>query len=119
MIDGTLNFIHPLALIVKASDTKTFHYKDAMQQPDQTKFILAMAKEIEDLNNAEVWELEEQNKIQKGNKVIKAIWSFKRKRLPDGTYLKHKARLCAHGGMQLEGEHYWDTYSPVVQWTTL
>jgi len=78
-----------------------------------------MAKEIEDLNNAEVWELEEENRIQKENKVIKSIWSFKRKRLPDGTYLKHKARLCAHGGMQIEGEHYWDTYSPVVQWTTL
>ena len=59
LINGTLNFIHPLALIAKASDTDTFHYKDAMQQPNQTKFILAMAKEIKDLNNAEVWELEE------------------------------------------------------------
>ena len=27
---------------------------------------------------------------------------------------KHKARLCAHGGMQCWGENYWKTYSPVV-----
>ena len=78
-----------------------------------------MVKEIEDLNAAEVWELRERVRIGKNKKVIKAIWSFKRKRLPDGTYLKHKARLCAHGGTQIAGEHYWDTYSPVVQWMTL
>jgi len=42
------------------------------------------------------------------------IWSFKRKRRPDGSLLKHKARLCAHGGMQTWGDNYWETYSPVV-----
>ena len=47
-------------------------------------------------------------------KPIKAIWSFKRKRKPDGELLKHKARLCAHGGMQQWGDSYWETYSPVV-----
>ena len=67
---------------------------------------------------AKVWELEHHEDIGQ-QKVIKAIWSFKRKRLPDGTYLKHKARLCTHGGMQIEGKHYWDMYSLVVQWMTL
>jgi hypothetical protein len=51
--------------------------------------------------------------------TIKAIWSFKRKRASDGTVTKHKARLCAHGGMQVEGVHFWDTYSPVVQMITV
>ena len=50
---------------------------------------------------------------------IKAIWSFKRKRRPDGTIIKYKARLCAHGGMQEYGINYWDTFSPVVNWTTV
>ncbi len=49
-----------------------------------------------------------------GNKPIKAIWSFKQKCFPDGCLNKHKARLCAHGGMQRWGENYWETYSPVV-----
>ncbi len=26
----------------------------------------------------------------------------------------HKARLCAHGGMQQWGTNYWELYSPVV-----
>ncbi len=28
--------------------------------------------------------------------------------------LKHKAKLNAHGGIQVYGENYWDTYTPVV-----
>jgi len=118
LMDGTLNLPHPLVLTAQAADTEVFHYTGVMQQPDRNKFTLTMIREIEDLTKAEVWELEWHSDI--GNtKVIKAIWSFKHKRLPDGTYLKHKARLCAHGGMQIEGEHYWDTYSPVVQWMTV
>jgi hypothetical protein len=55
----------------------------------------------------------------KDKHVIRAIWSFKRKRAPDGQIIKHKARLCAHGGMQIHGEHFGDTYSPVVLMTTV
>ena len=47
-------------------------------------------------------------------KPIQAIWSFKLKLCTDGTLVKHKARLCAHGRMQQWGTNYWETYSPVV-----
>ena len=30
--------------------------------------------------------------------------------------MKHKARICAHGGMQQWGINYWETYAPVVNW---
>ena len=32
---------------------------------------------------------------------------------------KHKARLCAHGGMQQWGINYWETYAPVVNWISI
>ncbi len=51
-------------------------------------------------------------------KPIQAIWSFKRKQCPDDTLVKHKARLCAHSGMQQWGTNYWETYSPVVNMVT-
>ena len=44
------------------------------------------------------------------------IWSFKRKRKPDRTITKYKARLCCHGIQQEWGVNYWDTYSSVVSW---
>ena len=46
------------------------------------------------------------------------MWSFKRKRTPSGELLKHKSRLCAHGGQQTSNTH-WESFSPVVQWSTL
>ena len=49
-------------------------------------------------------------------KTVRSVWSFKRKHRPDGSLLKHKARICVHGGMQTYGENYWDTYAPVVNW---
>ncbi len=52
-------------------------------------------------------------------KTIMAILSFKRKQFPDGTLNKHKARLCAHGGMQTCGQNYWETYVPVVDWASV
>ncbi len=52
-------------------------------------------------------------------KLIQAIWSLKCKQCPDGTLAKHKARLCAHDGMQTLDKNYWETYSPVVNMVTL
>ena len=47
------------------------------------------------------------------------IWSFKRKRDPEGKVIKYKARLCCHGGQQQWGVNYWDTYAPVVSWSSI
>ena len=60
--DGTSNFIHPLALAATALDTEVSYFKEAIQEPDRDKFVIAMMKEIEDLNKAQVWEIEEQDK---------------------------------------------------------
>ena len=44
---------------------------------------------------------------------------MKRKRNPVGDVIKWKARLCAGGHRSLEFVDYWDTYSPVVSWSTV
>ena len=51
--------------------------------------------------------------------VIRSTWAFKCKRFPDGQIKKFKARFCACGDMQLEGIDFFETYAPVVQWTTI
>ena len=77
-----------------------------------------MIIEIDDHTTRKHWKVVHRSMINNA-KTIKAIWSFKRKRRPDGSLLKHKARLCAHGGMQQYGENYWDTYAPVVNWASV
>ena len=79
-------------------------------------FIKAMEKEIQNHESLGHWEEIKRNKIPRDTNNIQAIWSFKRKRSPDGTINKQKALLCAHVGMQQWRVNYWETYAPVVNW---
>jgi hypothetical protein len=65
------------------------------------------------------WTIVPCSTVPKTGKPIQAIWSFKQKRRPDGTLVKHKARLCAHGGIKQWGTNYWETYSPIVNIVTV
>ena len=51
--------------------------------------------------------------------VIRSTWAFNLNRHPDGLIKKFKARFCARGDMQLEVIDFFETYDPVVQWTTV
>jgi hypothetical protein len=122
LYDGTLNAVVSYAFSTLDLDTfnnEVFTYTRALQQHDAPQFIQAMRKEIEDHESWDHWEIVHCSSIPEGKKTIQAIWSFKRKRFPDGSLNKHKARLCAHGGMQQWGVSYWETYSPVVNMLTV
>ena len=116
--DGAFNYFHPFAL-VSTTDNDTFTLKDMLKQDDRADFIKAMVLELDDHESRNHWTLMPRSQILSQAKIILSIWSFKRKRFPDGRIMKHKARLCAHGGMQRWGEDYWETYSPVVNWVTV
>ena len=97
-----------------------------LQQPDKADFVKAMHEEVNVIFKERVWKRvskrlmyehykkEREKGIEVKRQQIMMIWSFKRKRKPDGTLDKHKARLCCHGGQQEWGVNYWDTYAPVV-----
>jgi hypothetical protein len=78
-----------------------------------------MIKEVDDHENRNHWTIMNRRDMTTDAKTIMAIWSFKRKRFPDGTLNKHKARVCAYGGMQTWGQNYWETYAPVVNWASV
>ena len=52
-------------------------------------------------------------------KVLPSTWAFRCKRYPDGSVRKLKARFCARGDKQIEGVDCFDTFAPVVNWTTV
>jgi hypothetical protein len=117
-VDGSINHTHPFSFATTTANNEVYHFHQAMQEDDREKFIEAMLKELEDHRVNEHWVLVPRKDIG-DSPTIKAIWSFKRKRRPDGSLLKYKARLCAHGGMQVYGVNYWDTYAPVVNWISI
>ena len=51
--------------------------------------------------------------------VLKSIWVFKLKRLPDGSPDRYKARFCVRGDLQKEGIDFFDMYAPVEKWSTI
>ena len=90
-----------------------------LKQPDKYKFVEAMLAETAVHEKRNHWTAMLRNDMPAGAKTIFSIWSFKRKRIPDGTVSKYKARLCAHGGMQSWGVDYWETYAPVLHWMSV
>ena len=124
-VSGTmLYWIPTFASTAATGDPDTMHLSEARQQPDWDKFKKAMAKEVEDFTIHKHWKLVPVTVIDelkaKGIKfdIIQSVCLFKRKRIPTGELMKHKSCLCAHGGQQTSNT-YWESFSPVVQWTTL
>ena len=101
------------------ASNKVFTYKNAMKEDDYHEFVKAMIKEISEHEARDHSPMMERRELPPGIKTIMSIWSFKRKRYPNGELNKHKARICAHGGQQTWGQNYWETYAPVVNWASV
>jgi hypothetical protein len=90
-----------------------------MHENDYHEFLKAMIKEVDDHKNRNHWTFMRHSDMPVDAKTIMSIWSFKCKHYSGGSLNKHKARLCAHGGMQTWGQNYWETYAPVVNWASV
>ncbi len=101
------------------SNPDVLHYGSMLRDPDRPLFETDMCREVSDLLRLGTVEITLRSCVPLGLKILPAIWSFRRKRAPDWSILKHKARVCPHGGHQVEGEHFWETYAPVVNWRTV
>jgi hypothetical protein len=111
--------LHPLAYKA-TSDPDTMYLDQALRQPDRDKFIQAMVKEVADQTKRGHWRIIKRSEVPQGIKVLPAVWSMKRKRRIDTREVyKWKARLNIHGGRQEWGVNYWETYSPVVNWSSI
>jgi hypothetical protein len=111
-----LDYLNPSALITMANKDDNPTFKEAMAGPDAAGFITAMEAEIMILIELDVFEI-----VEKDNnmKVLSGVWALKRKRYPDGSIRKLKARYCARGFEQVEGVDYFETFAPVVMWLTV
>jgi hypothetical protein len=112
-IDGDL---HPCLLSSKASQEDNPTFEEATHGPHRDGFHQAMVKEIKTLTDMECWDVV---KRVPGSNVLPSTWAFKMKRYPDGSLSKYKARFCAGGHRQIEGVDFFETFAPVVNWTTV
>jgi hypothetical protein len=86
---------------------------------DSKEFIRHQRDEIDALQGAKVFAYRRRSDLPEGASILNSIWSYRRKRRPDGTLLKYKTRICADGSMQQQGRDYNESYAPVVQWSSV
>ena len=125
--DDEVEWSHPLLLSAKANseDTPGIREVHAMPLEEQERWYAAMDVEIEALtNNGCVREFPIADLPKKPDgrpvKLELPMWQFVRKRRPDGTLKRYKARMVLRGDLQelppgVEG----NTYAPVVDWGTV
>lgn len=74
-----------------------------MSTPEKDHWIKAMQKEMDSLEENDVWELV---KLPEGRKSVGSKWVFKTKMNADGRIERYKARLVAQGFSQKFGSDY-------------
>ena len=114
----TVTDMQPHILQAKASkrDADNPSYTQAMNSPNADKWYEAAQIELKTLEDINAWSLV---KREPWMKVLPMTWAFKLKRFPDGLAKKFKARFCVRGDRQIEGIDFFETWAPVVQWTTV
>jgi Reverse transcriptase (RNA-dependent DNA polymerase) len=106
----------PMALAAKASDEDTPNWAQAMNGPNREGFWDACQTEFDTLKGMDTWDVVNRESWMN---VLPSTWAFKIKRFPNGLVKKLKARFCARGDKQIEGVDFFDTFAPVVSWTTV
>ena len=105
--------------LAASSNPDIMYVDEALRAPDRDQFIKAMEQEIASHTDNNHWEIVNRSEVPNGIKVLPSVWAMQRKRRLDTLEVyKWKARLNVHGGKQQKGVDFWETYSPVVQWTT-
>ena len=114
----TITDVQPHLLKAKLeADPDNPTYTQAMQGPHQREWWKAMGDEMDTLETQlDAWSLVVRESWMN---VLPSKWAFKLKRFPDGLVKKFKARFCVRGDRQIEGVDFFETWSPVVQWTTV
>ena len=107
---------HPIAFHAEMMGD-IMYYHQAIRQPDAAEFVKAIVKEVNAHIDEKHWKLIKRTEVPPDVDVIPSVWSMRRKRdLTTNAVTKYKSRLNIHGGKQVYGMNYFETYAPVVTW---
>jgi hypothetical protein len=89
------------------------------RQVDADKFVDAQHPEIEGLQEIETFEYISKSKLPPKTRYVDLTWTYRRKQHLEGSLKKHKARICVNGSRKIQGIDYTESFTPVVQWSTI
>ena len=110
----------PTQKIKKGQDPDYPTFEKVMRSPDVHEWQESMDKEINTLVSMNTWTVVPRSvALAAGKKVIKVTWAFRQKRNPLGQATKKKSRLCVRRDNMIAGVDYGESFSPVVQWSSV
>ena len=107
---GLLECSNPLvyAAMARRNDPDNPRYHEAMASIDHESFKAVMITEIVALTSKKTWTSVTHQSVQ-GKNILPGIRAFKLNLFPDGSLRD----------LQVEGVDFFETYAPVVQWSTV
>ena len=118
--EGVCDNWHPYSFAARLSgkDEDNPTYNDILRGSSTERALWedAMVKELKSLGNLGSFKMIK--RPSEGN-ILDSTWAFRKKRYPDGSLKKYKARFCVRGDQQIDGVDVFETYAPVVSWITV
>ncbi len=93
------------------------YLNQALQQPTDAHFMKAVVQEVNGHVNNNHWGLTKRSKVPSDMEFVPSVWSLQCKRdITTNKIKKYKTRLNHHGGKQVFGLNYYETYALVITW---
>ena len=104
------------AMLSTALNNEPRSYEEAIRSSEREQWTNAMNEEYKSLRNHQVWTLCE---LPSNKKAVNCKWIYKIKKKACGKIERYKARLVACGYNQKPGIDYFETYSPVANFSVI
>ena len=117
IVDEIFAFSVAVEMMAEDDDIEPKTVEECRHRKDWPKWRDAIQAELKSLEKREVFS--PVTETPKGVRPVGYKWVFVRKRNEKNEVARYKARLVAQGFSQMPGIDYEDTYSPVVDATTL
>jgi hypothetical protein len=117
--DMFLNNLDPTFYAMQMQTPDVLTHAQMKRQVDANKFVEAQGPKIDRLMDINTFEFIPKINLPPRTRYLDLIWTYRRKRCPDGSLKKYKACLCVNDSRQIQGIDYTESFAPVVQWSTI
>jgi hypothetical protein len=114
-----LNNLDPTFYAMQMQNIDVITHAQMKRQEDAKTLVEAQRPEIDGLMDINTFEFIPKIDLPPRTRYLDLIWTYRRKRRPDGSLKKYKARLCVNDRRQIQGIDYTESFAPMVQWSTI
>jgi hypothetical protein len=92
-----LNNLYPTFYAMQMQNPDVLTHTQMKRQVDANKLIDAQKPEISGLMDINTFEFIPKTSLPPKTRYLDLVWTYRRKRRPDGSLKTYKARLCVNG----------------------